>query len=209
MTTAESTFESQKILLEKVLSLFPENSPIIYRDDMTGQSYENEKIVIGARASIFQDVSFLTHEMCHFTELELDRLLSLNCGGWGLSPGKYWQIGTSWGFEAFSDQGVQREKRVWAFQLALETHLGHSQLNLGNAYQLVRSAVHINSWCNYQPFENKVYDDKERLKKLAEETLKLAESEEYCFERWKAEWDSRINALRQKQANFPSGFWKT
>ena len=124
---------------------FLSNPVVKYKPNDAGQHCENNKFYLGDRAGPSRDLGNLLHEICHFAELETNRIIQFPYN-WGLSYGKYWQIGTAYGWETRTHQQVDREARVWAFQLACQKEFGMND----SSQDLVSSAIYLPAWCYYQ-----------------------------------------------------------
>jgi hypothetical protein len=172
-----------------------EKMPIVYEKDLEGQKInEQGQFVIGPRYGPEASVKGTLHEMGHFAEREIDKLLEFPYNSWGFSYGKYWQIGTSWGYESQTDQSVRREQRVWAFQIAAQRHYEVDE----DPYDTIKSATWLPAWCYYQPIpgEDLGYkDEKRKLVLLAKET-DLMSRNEYTFEAMLDAWNIRIEKLK-------------
>jgi len=184
-------------LNQLIRKYFAPHNEIIVKKNFEGQKIIDNRYLIGMRAGPSQDIDNLLHEMCHFVEIEEERLIKRPPSSWGLSPGKFWQIGSNWGFETFTDDQVKREQRVWAYQLSLHSNINNQIANVDDSLNLVSSARFLNAWTYYQPFETKTYKDEDRIKKLAEETLVMSNTEEYSYDKWLDEWNKRINKLKE------------
>jgi len=184
-------------LKEIIQNYFAPHNEVIVKNNLAGQKVIDNRYVIGMCAGPSKDIDNLLHEMCHLVELEENRLIKRPPSSWGLSYGTFWQIGSRWGYETFTDDQVKREQRVWAYQLSLYSHVNNQTANFDNSFELVRSAVFLNSWLYYQPFEEKTYKNEDRINKLAEETLNMSNTEEYSYEKWLCEWNTRIKKLKE------------
>ena len=175
-----------KILKETFFS-----NDILNIKPISGCLCENYKYYIGGIAGPSKNISNLIHELCHFAELPLDRLKQFK-SDWGLRYGKFWQIGTRWGYEPQTTQSVIREARVWAFQLSAQKHL-----NIGdNAEELVSSAIFLPAWCLYSyQFKTRGFrsSDKKGLYKLANMVERMAKN--YTWDRLVEDSHFRINQL--------------
>ena len=122
-------------------------SPIFQlKSKLEGQKCEDKSYYVGAAAGPSLNLSNLLHEICHFAELDVDRLKKFPVYSWGFYPGKYWQIGTSWGYEPQTSDQVNREARVWSFQLSAMKYFGMDD----SAQELVKSAVWLPAFCYYK-----------------------------------------------------------
>lgn len=193
-----------KTIQDRILADFfsYEKLPIVYDENIEGQKINDKgqfSIVpwYGPEAS----VSGMLHEMCHFAEREIEKLMKFPRSSWGFYHGKFWQIGTSWGYEPQTDQSVRREQMVWAYQLSAQRHYGIDQ----EPFDVISSATWLPAWCYYQPFpDERLYGlenrrENRRLVKLAEET-ELMSKNEFTFQAMQNAWDLRIEKLKDSIA---------
>jgi hypothetical protein len=174
----------------QIKNIFFTNSIVKIDVSVQGQKCDGNVFVLGASAGPSRDLSNLLHEVAHFAELEVDRLATFPAGGWGLSMGKFWQIGTAWGHEPHTDQQVQREARVWAMQLSAERHFNIRD----SATDLVKSAVWLPAWCHYRrKVTPDTFKDNEALDALAFEVDALTKV--YSFDRLVEDFSHRVNHL--------------
>jgi hypothetical protein len=150
-------------------------SPSFCIKKMEGQSCEEKKYLVGAKAGPSCSFSNLFHEICHFAELEKQRIVKFPSSSWGLYPGKFWQINTSWGYEQSTDQQVQREARVWAYQLSVQKHFGLDD----SAYNLVDSVVWLPAWCFYRFKWGGAKHEKKAIYKLSKHVERLSKRNSY------------------------------
>ncbi len=172
-----------------IFNTFFQNKTFCYEASLQGQYCENNVFFVGDKAGPGRDLSILLHEICHFVELERERLVKFPANGWGLTHGKFWQIGTAWGYEPRTVQQVDREARVWGFQLLAQKHL---ELN-DSAYELVRSAVWLPAFCHYKySFSGKITDTK-ALYHLAKRVERL--SKRISYDQLVNEFHERVKLL--------------
>lgn len=186
-------------LNQLIQKYFSPHNEVIVKKKLQGQKVVDNRYVIGMRAGPLTNINIdnLLHEICHLVEIEEERLVKRPTSSWGLNPGKFWQIGSNWGYETFTDDQVKREQRVWAYQLSLNSNINNQTTNINDSLNLVSSARFLNAWTYYQPFEIKTYKDEDRIKKLAEETFDMSNTEEYSYDKWLEEWNKRINKLKE------------
>ena len=181
---------STSSIAHQIYQLFFQSKYVKYKSCLSGQRCEGTQYILGPKAGPEASISNLLHEICHFAELEPKRLLQFPTYGWGLYPGKFWQIGTHWGYEPSTDQQVQREARVWAMQLSLERHF-----NLNDSpEQLVRSAIFLPAWCFYKRKIDSGYSDKKALYYLAKHVGRLAKR--HPFEKVVSDYNYRLSFLQ-------------
>jgi hypothetical protein len=166
------------------------SSPVFkLKANFAGQTAENNTYFVGGKAGPSYSLSNLLHEICHFAELEKERLLKFPHNGWGFYPGKFWQIGMHWGYEQRTAQQVEREARVWAFQISAERYFNLND----SAEDLVSSATWLPAWCFYKfSFKGK-RSDKKALYYLANHVDRL--SKRNSFEKLLNDFQERIQML--------------
>lgn len=179
----------------QIYKLFFSNEFVLLDVGLEGQTCQENSYIIGSRTGPVKSISGLLHEICHFAELEPERLLKFPGMAWGLKQGKFWQVGHKWGYEPMTDQQVQREARVWAFQLSAEKYFGIGD----SAQELVSSAKYLPAWCWYQQKHSKNINgyqakDKKALYYLAKHVERLAKHNP--FEKLVNDYSYRINFLR-------------
>ena len=166
---------------------------------LEGQKCEGAVYYIGDRAYINKNPENLLHELAHFAEREPEKLALFPSRSWGFSPGKFWQIGMHSGWEQVTDQQVQREARVWAYQLSLLREFGLPD----DSHGLVSSAVYLPAWCYYHPEEERTYKDAPRIALLAEQVERMSR-ESHTFEDFQRKLQARYEFLsRFKQEHQP------
>ena len=180
-------------IAHQIKKLFFSNEFVSLDVSYEGQTCNENSYVLGSKTGPVTSISGLLHEVCHFAELEPQRLLKFPSGNWGLYPGKFWQFGQNWGYEQSTDQQVQREARVWAYQLSAEKHFGINH----SAEQLVRSATWLPAWCYYkfQFKTSRFVSDSKRLYYLAKHVERL--SKRNSFEKLLEDFDHRVKFLRE------------
>lgn len=177
-------------IAHQINNLFFNNKILKLKAKMEGQKTINSTFIIGARTGPICSISGLLHEICHFTELEIDRLAKFPPHSWGFKLGSFWQIGQYSGFEPKTSQQVLREARVWAYQLSLEHYLG---LNT-NPYDLVKSATWLPAFCYYKYSFSGTPSDTKSLYYLAKHVERSAKT--FSFNRLINEFNLRINYLQ-------------
>jgi len=152
----------------------------------------NDRFVIGPHIVDVRDPEAALHEVCHFTQLETDRLLLRPEVSWGLVPGTEWYIAGKSGFEMHSDADVQREAQVWAYQHAVARELGWKPKVMESA----RLGTYFGGWCYYLK-RHGIDFRQERLgfRKLAEQIEELSTTT-HTFESFKRELKSRTEAFK-------------
>lgn len=178
-------FQSPEILDsqlgEKIKCIFVTNYSDIIGINEAIEAYKIDDVgrfIFGCMAGPSCEWENLIHEICHFIELPLKRLLARPQYGWGLSPGGFIQVVFGQLFqEAMTDQGVRREARVWALQANICEYLGMQP----HVTEWAKSAKYVNAWGMW----SLNFKDEEENYRLREEkaTLGLA---------------SYINELRKK-----------
>lgn len=177
----------------KIKNLFFNNSVIKLQTNLEGQFAKNKTFYVGAKAGPGLEISNLLHEICHFAEFSVKRLRKFPTYGWGFYPGKYWQFGTSFGYEPQTSQQVFREARVWAFQLSLSKELSLDD----SSENLVRSAVWLPAFCYYKySFDNT--SDKKSLYYLSKHVERLSKNR-FTFDKLMSDFNERIQELEKIQ----------
>lgn len=174
------------------------NCPISIDVPTTGQRLDADgNFVIGCRAGDLLATNLL-HEMAHFAEREIDKLLKRPDMGWGFTYGKYWEIGSQWGYEAHTDQSIRRELRAWAYQHNLELWYGIAQ----PIEKLVAPVANDSAFALYHSYHdverNRYRSEKDRLVIAVEEVRQLADTT-YTLKAFNAAWNERIRVLRNQR----------
>jgi len=199
-----------KDILSDVKNMFFNTQPVSVIVKQAGQSLdENNNYVLGCAAGPSIHTSHLFHEMGHLAEREPEKLLLKPYTGWGYTYGKFWQIGSQSGWESSTDQSVQREKRVWAYQLSLENHFNSHYFderdeNKDVAFNIVSSVRYMDAFFFYK---NRVINKEHRnqlgyngseleaIKILAEEVKFLSQTK-FTFDNFCEEWFKRMELLK-------------
>lgn len=171
-------------LLDTLKAEFFTSSVVRAELSLEGQRIKDNAIVIGCRAGPSLIVTALIHEMCHLVEIDRPRM---NQFGWGLSHGKYWEIGSHSGYEFHTNQSVLRECRVWAFAKNVQDAFGIQE----DLEEVVSSATYLGAF-HFMPGKG----DKEKLKSVANEVKKGLPK--YTFELFKKEWRERMEYLERE-----------
>lgn len=173
---------------------------LIIKKEFEGQKYIDGKFVIGCRAGPSCDWDNFLHEISHFIELPLHRLLKRPAFGWGFSYGPINEVFGRAFYEPRTDQGVRREARVWAIQYNLSRFLGLKV----TIPSLVSSAIYINSWSNWlykriPDEETDGYLDREKkgLQLLEKYVQELSGKSEYLASSLLDKYNARIKKLRK------------
>ena len=186
-----------KTLLREIARRWIIGNPVKIGQNVSGQEItEGNCYLLGCVAGPDKSVEYLLHEMAHLSEREPSKLLEKPVSGWGFSQGKYWEVAGKCGWEPQTDQSVQREARVWAYQLSLMRELNREE----TAENLVSSAVYLPAFCYFKsPLRDKSnsfsQNEAVAVKHLAAQVEKMAKSE-FTFERWQEEWFARMELLR-------------
>ena len=167
------------------------DGPIVYDKKLEGQTCVGNQYVVGPVAGPAADVDNVIHEICHFGEREIDKLLLYPTTSWGFTYGKYWQIGTQDGWEQSTDQSVKREQRVFAYQLSLSRHYDIAK----HPFHLCKSIRWLGAWCYYQPFPIDTHDDDPRIIHLAAEAEQMSRNE-FTYEAFMDAFNLRVDRLR-------------
>lgn len=192
MIFARNIPENQRPFLEKLRDqFFVAPNLVSYQEDFEGQKCEDGKFILGCCAGPDCSISNLCHEMAHFVELPIQRLLKKPTSGWGFSYGHYWEIGNQSGHEPRTDSSTRREMRVFALQHSLQTQLGI----MTTIEELLSPSVYINSFSMYRPYkkDGKLRNDKEKLALMADEVSEMIH--QFDFNSFTSEWFYRIEKL--------------
>lgn len=163
--------------------------PIQYDPKIQGQETEDGFVKIGPWAGPEADISNVLHEICHFVEIDEARMKD---SGWGLRYPTQEIFGQT--FHEFSKPyHIERERRVWAYQLNLNEKYGIRE----NAYKLASGAVFLDGF-NYLIPEHRGKTDKQAIKIFAKSIEKLAEEPKYSFDSFLKEFDRRKGLLNKK-----------
>ena len=181
-------------IAHKIKKDFLSNDLVNYDSKIVGQVCRDNKYYLSDNVGPAKSLEYLLHEICHFAELEPDRLKKYPTNGWGLSSGKFWQIGVHWGYEQRTSQQVDREGRVWAFQLACQREYGMND----SAEDLVSSAVYIPAWCYFSAKHksNGKHHEKKALYKLAKRVERMSNSD-WSYQRLLEDYNQRLDFLKK------------
>lgn len=183
-------------LLERVKQDFLLNNPVVVNVNGEGQRLDDEKrFILGCRAGPSVLVTNLLHEMCHLAEREKEKIIKRPINNWDFYKGKFWSLCGKSGYEPDNDKSVQRELRVWAFQLSIQNHYSIIEADEGEspAEDLVSSAVYLPAWCYYRKYD--IETEKDALKRAADQITELSEKS-YTFDRFCQDWEERMGALK-------------
>jgi hypothetical protein len=190
-----------KNALEVVQRDFFDGNPVTIDVGIEGQRLDREggNYVLGCRAGPGIHISNLYHEMSHLAEREIAKLLEKPNRNWGYGWGQYWEIAGQSGFEYQTDQSVQREKRVWAYQLSIEKHYGIYTQNIKNdnappEVVLARIAPFLPAFPLYIGRQG-LKDEKAAIQFLADEIRELSETA-FTFKHFCDAWFERMKALK-------------
>lgn len=168
---------------------FGADCPIKVEWNLEGQRLIDDHITIGAKTGPEATVFGLTHEMAHFAELDIERILKKPVRNWDLRNGSSFVIGGRFTHMQITTQAIEREARVWAYEISLRKHYG---LTLDVDY-MVTGAEWISAWDTYRArFDSK----NAALSSLKEHVISLSETT-HTFELFKEEWNRRVSALVQ------------
>ena len=176
--------------LKKVKELFFANKQIKLSVGLEGQKCDGTTYIVGCKAGPSVDIQNLLHELCHFAELEKERLLLFPRTSWGLKFGKFWSFGQHWGYEPQTSEQVEREARVWAFQLSASKYFG---LN-ANSHDYAKTAVWLPAFTIYEcGFTGKASDCK-AIYKLSKHIERLSKNR-FTFDKLIDDFNDRIKLL--------------
>jgi hypothetical protein len=178
--------------LDLINDLFFKDRPISYLKNKEGQMIDdNNRYVLGLMAGPSCELQNLLHEMSHLAEIDRKRLIKKPVTSWGLSFGKYWQIGTSWGYEPQTDQSVQREIRVWAYQHSISKALN---LENGSSKELASSAHWLDAFFLYKHYTVGTVSEAVAKQNMAWQIEELSDTV-YTYDRFCQEWDDRMKLI--------------
>jgi hypothetical protein len=193
--------ERERPLLEAVEKEFFSNSPIHYSIDIEGQKLNEEReYVLGLLAGPCIRVDHLFHEMGHFAEREIPKLLEKPNRSWGFGRGKYWEINGQSGYEPHTDQATQREIRAMAYQLSILRHYNKQV----RPYFI---AMSLTGMPDFHIFRYKllgveecsrlglVESEKKAIQWIAKKIGKLSQTT-FTYEAFRKAWNDRIELLR-------------
>ncbi len=179
-------------LLERVKSDYFLNNQVHVDIKVEGQSLnDNKQFVLGCRAGPSVEISNLFHEMGHFAEREIPKLLKRPLGSWGYKFGKPWSCLGRSGFEPNTAQSVYREFRIWAFQVNLEHHYGLET----DIEDLIDSAVYLPAFYLYKM---EIKSEKEKLA-IACEEVKLLSKTDFTLKVFNEAWLVRLDLLKKQE----------
>ena len=178
--------------LDLINDLFFKDRPISYLKNREGQMIDNNnRYVLGLMAGPSCELQNLLHEMSHLVEIDRKRLVKKPPTSWGLKPGKFWQIGTSWGYEPQTDQSVQREIRVWAYQHSISKALN---LENGSSKELANSAHWLDAFFLYKHYTVGTVSDVVAKQNMAWQIEELSDTV-FTYDRFCQEWDDRMKLI--------------
>lgn len=178
-------------IIGKIKSLFEVDGVLVFRD-FEGQKCENDRFDIGYKLVSEIDPTAAIHEIAHFAELPLERILKKPNTNWDFSYGKFWQIGIHHGFEPQTDQATQRELRTWGYQLSIQRELGIDE----SAYDLVKSLVWMNDYCNFK-YRAGIKEDKDVIAYAADIVEKYSDTL-FSYKNFLISYKERIEALKNQ-----------
>lgn len=187
-----------KDLLKKVAREWFVGNPVKLSTGLEGQAISDisNHYLLGCVAGPEVHVSHLFHEMAHLAEREPEKLKEKPFGSWGFSLGKYWGILGKCGWEPQTDQQVQREARVWAYQLNLHRYYG---LN-AKPYNMISSAKYLPAFCHFERKHVKNIGDYKKEEKIALSLLANQVDEmsrkDFTFEDFRVNWCKRMELLK-------------
>lgn len=177
-------------ILHRLKKDFFRDDVVRFEMDFEGQKMDGDVFVLGCSVAMTQGVEYLMHEMAHFAELSIERIVKHPKYNWDLSLPKGYLNGRLY-YDARTSSSLLREARVWAFQVSMHRHYG---FDVG-VERLVSSAEYLNAWTIYK-VEIGQRDDKKAMKVLAEYVETLSRTE-FTFDVFKTSWNERVLALRK------------
>lgn len=190
------TNEETAIFEKLAQDFFPENGPILLdRHHRLSQGVFNGWLVLGAYAQCLTRVSFLTHEMAHFVEIDDKRALK---DGWGLKLPEVLVLGNFYP-EPLTCQATQRELRVMAYEENLLNHYGFSLADCNSGYS--SAADMVASTCTFLPDWHRVpgKSQEARGEWIKRRFLAHLKRAKYGFSAFRKEWDRKVALLQKKK----------
>lgn len=194
------TNEIDYSLLTQIEELFFANHKIGFNENVEGQNLDDDgNFLLGLTIGPTKSVNGVLHEMAHFAELPIKRLIAKPSSGWGFTYGKYWEVYNSSGYEPQTDQSVQREIRTWAYQNSINVELG---LNIP-VLDLVSSSTYLHAFslykCNVvteQERDELGYQKADQLAivRMAEQVEDLSKNR-FTFDDFWMNWESKLEIL--------------
>lgn len=190
MSFCETLNEKEEGLLPLIRKEFFDHPCVDINPQIQGYKMLDGVYTLGCSAGPGRNLNILFHEMGHLAEREVPKLLERPNYGWGYTSGRFWQIGTSWGYEPQTDQSLLRELRVWAFQKCIASHYGLEEPTL----KMVAPATYINSFDVYRYKHNLTIE--KTLETLADKVDELSQ-DTFTFDRFVKDWNSRMEILNR------------
>lgn len=168
---------------------FGDDCPIKIKWGLEGQRLIDGHITIGAKTGPEATVFGLTHEMAHFVELDIERILKKPVRNWDLRNGSSFVVGDRFVHMPITTQAIEREARVWAYEISLRKKYG---LDFDVDY-MVAGADFISAWDIYRA---RFDSNNAALSSLKEHVISLSDTT-HTFEVFKEEWNRRVSVLVQ------------
>lgn len=178
-------------ILGKIKSLFEVDGILVLRN-FEGQRCKDDRFEIGFYLANGVCPTAALHEISHFAELPIERILKKPNKNWDFSYGKYWEIGWKSGYEPQTDQATQRELRVWGYQLSIQRELGIEE----SAYDLVKSLVWMNDYWNFS-YKTGIKEEKGVIAYAADIVEKYSNAQ-FSYKNFLESYKERINALKNQ-----------
>ena len=179
-------------ILPKIKEIFFDPYPQVeIKENLEGQLVLGGTICLGLRAGGEIGESNLCHEMAHLAEIDRERVFSQ---GWGLKNGKPIDFGDGTIiYQRTTAQHIDREIRVWAYQLNLHRYFQIDE----DASALASSAPYLPD--TYLAFDRlpeikSIQSNKQRNNVFADWVAREIEhqSEIYTFERFCHQWQNKL-----------------
>jgi len=165
-------------------------APIEYDPKLQGQTVFKKKIKIGPWAGPEATLSNVLHEISHFVEIDESRMVK---DGWGLKyPRPQHLLGQTF-IEFQKPYHIERERRVWAFQLNL-----HHKFGIDEGVEDFADAAWFLDGFGYMIEEHRGKTTTQQKMCFAKSIEKLAEETQYSFESFLSEFNRRKNLLIKK-----------
>lgn len=188
--------EAERPTLGRIYSTYfssDQSFPLVIREGWEGQTVnELGQFVLGCRAGPDVSVVHLLHEMAHFAEREVEKLLERPRYSWGFRFGTLVEIpAINYSQRQLQKVGhIDRELRVFAYQYNLCREF---QVKM-TSWELANICKYLENFCSYgqnpeSPFKN----EEERILIAEAKLMELAST--YTVERFSTEWWHRVEAL--------------
>lgn len=192
---------------DEVMVLFKDQA-VLVDPAIEGQQIDKAgNVVIGTRSGPVYTIAALLHEMCHFVEIDEERM---NTPRWGLGYSESCWFSTPWDnyragfYEPKTIIGLKREIRVHAYQYGLTDYVRATN----EVFEDIEALEYLSDYPNipiFVPDFKKRYGknyDKSRKAWLHDQLNELIKLPQYSAETFLAEWYRRNAILKAKKSQF-------